>query len=198
MPRGLLCALALALVFVASPAQAVLITVNFSVTAAFSSITGSGSFTFDDSIIPSGGGTLGNLLGTVDLSSDSNGSFTSSSNGITQSWGSGNSGVNYLVFDSSGTLTEWQIGGDPSGIGGLTSLVDDFRIQSLSISESAFFEFGAAAGDGGSSGGLANNIVVWSATSSPGSAPEPGSWVLLGFGLAGIVAARRRGTRELV
>ena len=198
MVRTLVWVLALAAVFVTTPAQAILYTVNFTVNAGFAG-SGSGSFSFDGSIILPGG-TVGSLLGTDDFSSDSNVTLTHPTIPAfgTQTWSSVNSGVGYLVFDSSGNLTEWQMGGNPEGIGSDPALSPllDFRIQSLSSEETASTKWSPAADASNVSGPLASNIVVWSITSS-GSASEPGSLALLGFGLAGILATGRRVTRRL-
>ena len=191
MIRSLLLVFSIAALFVAAPAHAVLYTVNFTVAHGFGG-GGSGSFSFDGSIIPSGGGTVGGLLATVDLVSDLDVVFTNPGEG-NLAFDSSNAGVGYLVFDSSGNLTQWQMGGDANGIGSnpLSSAGVDFRIQALSPSEFVTVQFA----DGlitNSSGSTSGGTVVWSITSSSGSAPEPGAWALLSVGLVWLVPTRRR------
>ena len=163
----------------ASPAQAVLITVSF----------GTNSFTFDSSLIPTGGGVVGDISSNVDLANSI--SFAIGPH----TWNSSNAGVNYLRFDGSGNLLEFFMGGDASGIG--NSVIDlpselDFRWYST-LGDYAFqFDDGTTAQQGGGSGPTAM-FTVSPQPPYPASVPEPAPWMLLSAGLAGIAVSRRRG-----
>ena len=170
----------------AAPAQAILITVNFTGGSA------SGSFTFDSSVIPTGGGNVGDLNGSTDYASS-----ISITSGISDSWNTSNAGLNFLAFDAFGNLTEWQVGGDANGIGVLgTAVVPDF----IATTEAPIREGGQMTGAVYSSfGGVTTSRsagLSWSFSPQPpyegGSAPEPASAMLLGGVLVGLVGARRR------
>lgn len=195
MSRALPAVLVLALCFVATPAQAVFITVNF-----FADIgslgTGSGSFSFDSSLIPSGGGSVGSLSGTTDLASSISFVYTDAQFGTgTHSWDSSNSGVGYLNFDSNGNLIDWQMGGDTNGIFSNplgTPVALDFLIRSVPVTPPGstlgpeIFAFDSGIADGSTAiTGPQGLVVHW-------SAPEPATWLLVSVGFLGMISKRRR------
>jgi hypothetical protein len=170
----------------AGPAHAVLITVNFTVTAdptdpVNSGATANGSFSFDSSIIPPGGGGLAEPIPTVagfNLTWDG-----TSWDDATTSFGAidGNPVLNGMHFDSSGNMTNWVVFSDPGGV--LPSDPDHFRIFAFGGSgEFQYHNFGTADGFIGT--------VTWSTTT--GSVPEPSSWMLLGAGFLGMMGVVRR------
>ena len=164
----------------ASPAQAILITVNFS------SSIGSGSFSYDDAIVVLGG-AVGSLGGSTDLAS--NISFSGGA-GV---WDSGNAGVNYLQFDAAGGLIGWQLGGDVNGIGSTGSGGTDFYVRTSPDFGDAFdYRIDQGFLTIGGSGSAAYNTDVVTYTVEQQAAPEPAAWMLLSGALVGLVTVRRR------
>ena len=183
MSRSLPVALALALLSlaVAVPAQAIVYSITFTVLAdpadaAHVGQTATGSFSFDGSIIPLGGGTVVSpALTNVNFSWD----------GTT--WTDANAGSFYLGFDAGGNLTNWFLGGDPttvSGIDGSPGAPDDFWVKV------AFSDFTYHDDSTPSTTILYGTLTSWSV--STGNAPEPGTFALLGPGLLALGLVRRR------
>lgn len=186
-----LAALSLAM---AAPAQAVLITVNFSVTGnnaldlANQGVTSNGSFTFDSSLIPAGGGTP---AGPFPYES----SISFSWDGTT--WTSANADVTYLAFDAQGQLTAWRLGGSPStssAIGAFAN-ADDVQFNTDNLASFSYTHQGNTVNVFGVTG------MTWTVDygqtggngDTGGSAPEPTTWMLLLGGVLGAMSIRRRG-----
>jgi hypothetical protein len=181
MSRNLLVALALAVLSlaVAAPAHAVLITINFTVTGAAADpanavVTTTGSFSFDSSIAPTGGGP-------VSLPATSG--FNLVWDGTT--WNDGNTGAFELVFDTDGNLTEANMFGNPSTFFMVISPdpVDDFKL--VLLGDGSFFSYTREGVEQQYQG-----AATWSVSS--GAAPEPGTLALFAPGLLALGLVRRR------
>ena len=180
MTRTVFVALAFVLLTVAGavPAHAVLITVNLTVTGdandpVNAGVTANGSFSFDSSIIPVGGGDVFNPVTS---------GFNLTWDGT--SWADANTGILQLTFNAAGDLTDLNVFGTPSG--GLMLLnpaVDDFGIFTT---PALVFDYTREGVDGvGYRGTISYTVTT-------GSAPEPPSWMLLGAGLLGVVGTVKR------
>jgi hypothetical protein len=187
MNRVLLSLLALlVLAFVALPntAHAYLITVNFAVTGdaadpLHGSDTGSGSFSFDSSLIPSSlpGGPSDTVNGLDVTSLD----FTWAGH----TYSTADADVYALSFDSSGKLTGFALGGSVNGLTGIAANVDDFRMNAAGW----MYTYPGAVNVWGFPGDILE--VNW--TVDYGQAPEPGSLALVAPFLAlGLIRRRRR------
>jgi hypothetical protein len=177
MKTLLLGLLALGLLVGAKEATAAPISYDFTVNGGLSGplagVTSSGFFTFDDSIIPVGGGTV--LQG---------GLFTDlafSWNGIAYDESTANTGI--LTFDASGALVPlFYFGNNCVGaVCSISHLTNQWALQMND--EGGYFTYGLPDVFG---------LQFGPATYSPRAAvaPEPGTLLL--FGLGGLAFARRR------
>lgn len=169
--------LALSLLLAPAIAQAAPITYDFSVTATTGPLAGatsSGTFTFDSSIIPAGGGTVNQTGLLTDLN------FTW--NGIVYDETTANTGG--LTFAANGSLSS-ELFGNHCFAGGclINSGTNDWAM----LGQVFFYASG-----GGS--------AVVSLAAAPTPVPEPASMSLLGLGLVGgaVARARRRRSQQLV
>lgn len=176
MSRTVFFALALLSLVVATPAYAVLITVNFTVTgdpndSANAGVSATGSFSFDSSIIPQGGGIIppGATTG-----------FNLTWDGTT--WTEANASLVTLEFNSSKELIAFNAFGDVAGNLLFTQpfAVDDFRILGPEFVYSRE----------GDTGVTYTGSITW--TTTTGDAPEPSAWMLLAAGLPALVGSIRR------
>ena len=154
------------------PAQGTPITYEFDVTATSGPLAGStatGTFAFDSSIIPAGGGRVASPTLFSALSFSWDGIAYTESNTKTSS----------LTFDSSGNLIAWSFGTTCLPAGCLVRLIPP-GFKDWSVLQSAtqsFFEYGRP----DLSFGFGTETVRPLA-----AVPEPASLALLGTGLLGI------------
>lgn len=138
-------------------------------------VPSSGYFTFDASIIPPGGGTVDEANLFTDIA------FTW--NGITYDENTANTGR--LTFDASGALAPMLFFGNncAAGVCGVSQGTNEWYFQ-VAV-EGVYFQYGIPDVVG---------VQLGSGTLSLQSAavPEPGTLVLIGFGLGGIGLARRK------
>jgi hypothetical protein len=150
-------------------------TADGGLTGPLAGVTSSGFFTFDDSIAPPGGGTLLQANLFTDLA------FTW--NGITYDENTANTGL--LTFDASGVLVPMFFFGNncSAGVCGVFQGTNEWYFQVAD--EGVFFVYGIPSIVG---------VQFGSGTISlqPSGVPEPGTLVLIAFGLGGIGLARRK------
>ena len=160
-----------AIALVAVPAQAAPLSYSFEVTATSGTLNGTtatGMFTFNDTIIPPGGGPVYGINLLTDLS------FTW--NGISYDESSANTG--WLTFDASGKLIYPGFGNNcNAGSCG----VERISVQWYVTGDSYFaYSTGEEIGEGTSSFKPAAAV------------PEPTTMLLLGLGLVGLAGVRRK------
>jgi hypothetical protein len=159
--------------------------VNFTVTGAANDPdpanagqTASGSFSFEQPVIPTGGLFIFDSIAGLDAPSLS---FTWDGH----TWSTLDADVTSLTFDSSGALTAWGIAGTPTGLNGMSGGV--YPDMSVSVAgATGSFQYTTAQFDF-----ILFGEVSWTYTES-GAAPEPGTLALFGPGLLALGLIRRR------
>jgi hypothetical protein len=140
----------------------------------------SGSFTYESSLVPAGGGLVVDDTGNL-------------ASGISFRWGStnwtdANAGVFALKFGHIGQLLHFRMGGAPNDIRGLvinpvTDIVDDFFIGSPLFSYTLL--------------GTPEERFFIGTVTSPSIVPEPGTLLLMGSGIAYLVRRRLKTGRTV-
>lgn len=181
MKNGSFAIVAAAVLFLPMPANAAQVTYNFTVNGGTSGplagVTSSGYFSFDDSIIPAGGGTLSQAGLISDLSF--------SWNGIAYDETSANTGL--LTFDAANNLTTQSVIGNNcvAGVCVVNSTVPNQWFINWDGPQTNNFPYSR------------DNTIYQGDSAFPilgRAVAEPGTIALLGFGLAGLGFARRKRT----
>ena len=180
MKNKILGLLAMGLLAQSAAVSAATVTYNFLVNGGglgpLAGVSASGSLSFDDSIVPAGGGAVDDASVFSDLA------FTW--NGITYTAVTANTG--YLEFDANGKLIDGVFGTDCHA-GGCSAGIDD--PDSWLISLGLGSEFAYDAGDD-------ERLFFGPVRISLLRVPEPGTLVLLGLGLIAIGLRRHLRRRK--
>jgi hypothetical protein len=180
--HSVFCGFVLLFFAAALPARADPIKVTFTVFAApgdpVNTAPSTGSFTFDSSLIPPGGGRVENLSGLGALDVNFAWSHTL--------WTTSNADLAELRFSPSGRLLAFFLAGIPAGLTGFQTgppeaVVDDFAILSFQADSGAGFQYTNAGNPEVLFGGVTTNLQP---------IPEPSSIVLLTTGV--VLVLRRR------
>ena len=159
------------LVVESSAAQAATITYDFIVdggdTGPLAGVTVSGFFSFDDSLVPAGGGDVNEAGLLSDLE------FTW--NGISYDETTANTGS--LTFDATGALTSGVFGSDCEA-GACSASINDPNSWLLSLGDEIGYDVGG------------ERLFFGPTTFSLRAVPEPGALTLLGLGLLGLAVWR--------
>jgi hypothetical protein len=170
------------------------ITVTFTVAPAagdpINPAPASGSFSFDSSLIPAGGGVVGPSgagLGAESIAFSWSGT----------AWNNTNADLWTLEFDTSGALSSWFLFGAPLGPGITVAgnVVNDFALFPTLPVNGQYEQNRFVYTDVGTPGFSFGTVVAWQVESGPAPVPEPATLVLLGAGLVGVWTQRRRHRR---